>query len=368
MGKITNNGPDWRKWRNIAKMKRFFSLLALFAALTWALPVAGAMGSQMLGGGSSALQVQPTASPAPVSSAAPSPSAQPAASPIPAQDDQIPILNTDTGQVEQIPLEEFVLGSVASEMPITWPDEALKAQAIASRSYALARVALNDGSDPTLQGAAFSASPAQHLGFVKTEQMQQMWGDAYQQNYDRLKSLVDATAGQTLEYEGQTALACYHAISAGHTEASENVWSTALPYLCGVDSVLDLTSPDLTATVTMTSQEVYNALQLAFPGLQLDGDPVNWFGQPQLTAAGYIDTIPVGPSQLAGPDVRQALGLRSACFTVAYADGQFTFTTTGYGHGVGMSQYGAYALALTGQTCDAILATYYPGTTLTAAK
>ncbi len=349
-------------------MKRLFCLLALFAALTWALPVAGAMGSQMLGGGSSALQVQPTASPAPVSSAAPSPSAQPAASPIPAQDDQIPILNTDTGQVEQIPLEEFVLGSVASEMPITWPDEALKAQAIASRSYALARVALNDGSDPTLQGAAFSAGPAQHLGFVKTEQMQQMWGDAYQQNYDRLKSLVDATAGQTLEYEGQTALACYHAISAGHTEASENVWSTALPYLCGVDSVLDLTSPDLTATVTMTSQEVYNALQLAFPGQQLDGDPVNWYGQPQLTTAGYIDTIPVGPSQLAGPDVRQALGLRSACFTVAYADGQFTFTTTGYGHGVGMSQYGAYALALTGQTCDAILATYYPGTTLTTAK
>lgn len=349
-------------------MKRFFSLLALFAALTWALPVAGTMGSRMLGGGTDALEVQPASSPAPAVSASPAPSAQPEASPVPAQGDQIPILNTDTGQVEQIPLEEFVLGSVASEMPITWPDEALKAQAIASRSYALARVALNDGSDPTLQGAAFSASPAQHLGFVKPEQMQQMWADAYQQNYDRLKSLVEATAGQVLQYEGQPALACYHAISNGHTEASENVWSTALPYLCGVDSVLDLTSPDLTATVTMTSQEVYNALQLAFPGLQLEGDPVDWFGQPQLTAAGYVDTIPVGPSQLAGPDVRAALGLRSACFTVAYADGQFTFTTTGYGHGVGMSQYGAYALALTGQTCDAILATYYPGTTLTTPK
>ena len=349
-------------------MKRFFSLLALFAALTWTLPVAGAMGSQLLASPSPTLEVQPAASPDPAAQATPAPSAQPEASPIPVEGDLVPILNTDTGQVEQVPLEEFVLGSVASEMPYNWPDEALKAQAIASRSYALARVALNDGSDPTLQGAAFSASPAQHLGFVKTEQMQQMWGDAFQQNYDRLKGLVEATAGQVLEYEGQTALACYHAISAGHTEASENVWSTPLPYLCGVDSVLDLTSPDLTATVTMTSQEVYNSLLLAFPGLQLEGDPVNWFGQPQLTAAGYIDTIPVGPSQLAGTDVRQALGLRSACFTVAYADGQFTFTTTGYGHGVGMSQYGAYALALTGQTYDAILATYYPGTTLTTPK
>ena len=150
-------------------MKRFFSLLALFAALTWTLPVAGAMGSQLLASPSPTLEVQPAASPDPAAQATPAPSAQPEASPIPVEGDLVPILNTDTGQVEQVPLEEFVLGSVASEMPYNWPDEALKAQAIASRSYALARVALNDGSDPTLQGAAFSASPAQHLGFVKTE-------------------------------------------------------------------------------------------------------------------------------------------------------------------------------------------------------
>lgn len=353
-------------------MKRFFSVVVLFAALTWVLPLAGLACGKLLQkdtptvntpAGSGVLNLGGQATPAP--SATPQPSAAP--QPVQTGDGQVlGILNEETHQIETVPLEEFVLGSVASEMPITWPDEALKAQAVASRSYALARVALADPNDPTLKGAAFSANPAQHLGYVKEEQMKAMWGDSYADNYARLKTLVESTAGQTLSYNGETALACYHAISAGHTEASENVWSTALPYLAGVESPLDLTSPDLTATVTMTSQEVYNSLQAAFAGIELAGDPSGWFGQPLLTEAGYIKSIPVGGAQLEGPDVRGALGLRSACFTVQYADGTFTFTTKGYGHGVGLSQYGAYALALTGQKYDAILAAYYPGAALAA--
>lgn len=333
-------------------MKRILGIAAFFAVCSLLLPFVGVwIGQLWQTDGSSPYSGSPTltASPAPTA---------------PASSQSIPVFITDSQTVEQVPLEEFVLGSVASEMPITWPDEALKAQAIASRSYALARVKLNDGSDESLQGAAFSASPKQHLGFVRTEQMQQMWGSEYEQNYARLKSLVESTAGMVLQYNGDTALACYHAISAGHTEASENVWATALPYLAGVDSSLDMTSPDYEVSTEMTSQEVYYALQMAFPDLELDGDPVDWFGEPLLTDAGYIETLPVGSAFLKGTDVRTALGLRSACFTVTYADGVFTFTTKGYGHGVGMSQYGAYTLALTGKTYDAILAAYYPSTSI----
>ena len=339
-------------------MKRFFTVIALFAILTLLLPFIGLWVGKLWDSPSKKDTppsiTQPLSSPIPPSQT----------DPLPISGDSLPIFNLDTKTVEQVPLEEFVLGSVASEMPITWPNEALKAQAIASRSYALARAALNDGSDTSLQGAAFSANPKQHLGFVRVEQMKDMWGADFDTNYARLKMLVESTAGTTLQYNGQTALTCYHAISAGHTEASENVWSSALPYLAGIDSPLDLTSPDFTVSTQMSSQEVYYALQMAFPDLQLVGDPVTWFGNPVLTPAGYIQSIPVGTAQLKGVDVRAALNLRSACFTVNYTDGMFTFTTKGYGHGVGMSQYGAYTMALTGKTYDAILATYYPQTTL----
>ncbi len=345
-------------------MKHFFSVIALFATLTLVLPFVGLWVGNLRGG-----SAQTPPSPPPAQSAAPSPApSAPPASPLPFSGDILSIFNTETKTVEQVPLEEFVLGSVASEMPITWPDEALKAQAVASRSYALARAKLNDGSDPALQGAAFSANPKQHLGFVRTEQMKQMWGADFDKNYARLKALVESTAGTTLQYNGQTALACYHAISAGHTEASKNVWTTALPYLEGIDSPLDLTSPDYTVSTEMSSQDVYYALQIAFPDLQLVGDPSTWFGTPVLTPAGYIQSIPVGTTQMKGTDVRAALNLRSACFTVSYSDGMFTFTTKGYGHGVGMSQYGAYTMALTGKTYDGILAAYYPQTTLNTAK
>ncbi len=343
-------------------MKRFFTVIALFAILTLLLPLIGLWVGNLWDSPSQkdnhSSITQPLSSPTPATPA----------SPLPTSGDLLSIFNADTKTVEQVPLEEFVLGSVASEMPITWPDEALKAQSVASRSYALARAALNNGSDPTLQGAAFSANPKQHLGFVRIEQMKEMWGADFDKNYARLKMLVDSTTGTTLQYNGQTALTCYHAISAGHTEASENVWSTALPYLSGIDSPLDLTSPDFTVSTEMSSQDAYYSLQMAFPDLQLVGDPATWFGNPVLTPAGYIQSIPVGTAQLKGVDVRAALNLRSACFTVSYADGMFTFTTKGYGHGVGMSQYGAYTMALTGKTYDAILATYYPETTLAAAK
>lgn len=338
-------------------MKRFLSIVSLFCLLTLVVPLIGVwLGRQWNSTATSATETSASSTPL---SASPSPSTNPASG------QMLSILNLDTNTVEQVPLEEFVLGSVASEMPITWPDEALKAQAVASRSYALARAALNDNSDPSLQGAAFSASPNQHLGFVRTEQMQEMWGNDFDKNYARLKSLVESTARTTLQYNGATALTCYHAISAGHTESSENVWSSALPYLAGVDSTLDMTSPDYTVETQISSNDVSKALQTAFPDIQLSGDPSTWFGQPAFTAAGYVQTMPVGNLSLKGTDIRAALGLRSACFTVSYADNSFTFTTKGYGHGVGMSQYGAYTMALTGQSYDAILSTYYPQATLT---
>ncbi len=343
-------------------MKRLFSVIVMFALLTAALPVAVAAAGRLWQPASKTTAGAPSEGvPETIDPFLPIPSPQ--SSPAP-EEQTLKVLDTTSGQVVEIGLEEFVLGSVASEMPYTWPDEALKAQAVASRSYALARAALNDGSSPDLQGADFSADPAQHLGYVRQQEMQQMWGAEYETIYSRLHDLVAQTAGQTLQYEGKPALACYHAISNGHTEASENVWTAALPYLSGVDSALDASSPDYQVTTSMTENEVKKALMAAFPEIDPTGDPAQWFTAPIYTKAGYLDKITVCGVETDGGVLRSALGLRSSCFSASYAAGSFTFVTRGYGHGVGLSQYGAYALALTGQTYEGILASYYPGTVL----
>ena len=236
---------------------------------------------------------------------------------------------------------------------------------MAAHSYALAVKAQCDGSDPTLKGAYFKADPVRRLGFVTDEVMQSLWGEDYEENKARLESVVAPVLDKVLLYDGQPALTCYHAISNGMTESSENVWGSALPYLVSVDSSLDLQSPDYEQTITMTAQEVSEYLSSSFAGLDLSGDPSQWFTQLELSPAGYVKNVHIGQVVCKGPDVRNALALRSAAFTITYTEDKvFSITTHGYGHGVGMSQYGASAMALNGKTYAEILSYYYPGTEL----
>ena len=265
--------------------------------------------------------------------------------------------------VNVVDIEDYVKGVITYEMSADWPLEALKAQAIASHSYALYQ---RDHADADkLSGAWFSADPARRQGYMTREVLESYWGSAFEENWARLESLFTPILHQVLTYEGAPAAACYHAISNGQTEASENVWNEALPYLSGVDSTLDLTAEGYEQTVTYTTQQMYDAIVLAVPGAQPEqGKPESWFGEASTTAAGYVDTIECAGVFIRGTDLRTALGLRSACFSIEYSDGVFAVTTRGYGHGVGMSQYGASAMALTGKSCAEILAHYYPGTAL----
>ncbi len=278
------------------------------------------------------------------------------------------ILNERTGEVEEVSVRDFVRGAVAAEMPITYPDEALRAQAVASHSYALAVRAQADPNDASLKGAYFSANPDQRLGYITTPVMRAMWGEAYEANAARLDAIVDSVLGEVLLYDGAPALACYHAISNGATEAAEAVWGGAVPYLVSVDSTLDLTSPDYEQSFTITKQELAQQLTEAFPGLAFAGDAAVWVGETTRTAAGYVDTVTIAGTALRGPAVRKALALRSGDFTIEWTQEHvFQITTRGYGHGVGLSQYGANALALTGKTHAEILAHYYPGAVIGSA-
>ena len=258
-----------------------------------------------------------------------------------------------------VPRRDYLIGAVAAEMPITWPDEALKAQAIAAHSYAL--YCRDHAQDPA--AGWLTADPARRQGYLTDAVLRSYWGTAYEANYARLSALVDSVLTQVLYYENAPAGTSYFAISDGQTEASENVWGTAVPYLIPVDSSTDQNADNYIYTVSFSAAQ----LQQLLTGLGLTPDlsaPEGWFGEAALTPSGYVASLPVCGQTVTGPALRKALGLRSACFTVQYQNGSFFFTTRGYGHGVGMSQWGARALAEQGQTASQILAHYFPGTQL----
>ena len=269
------------------------------------------------------------------------------------------LADQSAGAVVSVPRREYLIGAVAAEMPISWPDEALKAQAIAAHSYAL--YCRDHAAEPA--SGWLSVDPVRRQGYLTDAVLRSYWGTAYEENYARLSALVDSVLTDVLYYGSAPAGASYFAISNGMTEASENVWGTALPYLVAVDSSTDLNADNYLYTVQFTAEQ----MQQALAGLSLLPDPAapaSWFGEAALTPSGYVASLPVCGQSVTGPALRKALGLRSACFTVQYQEGSFLLTTKGYGHGVGLSQWGAKALAEQGQSAEEILAHYFPGTEL----
>lgn len=251
---------------------------------------------------------------------------------------------------ENTELEEYVQGVVSAEMPALFPMEALKAQAVSARTYQVRKME-EAGSDAVLYdvGQAYADTAAQ----------KEKWGEHYQEYAARVSQAVEETAGEIMVYEGEPILAVFHAQSAGKTENSENVWVQEIPYLRSVDSSGDLSAPDNTVTETLSAKTVWEKLStlgdLGVSAAELD------FSGIQRSEAGYIQQIQAGNLTLTGLEVRTALGLRSADFTVRRQGDDFVFTTKGYGHGAGMSQYGAKALAEEGMDYHEILSHYYTG-------
>ena len=192
-----------------------------------------------------------------------------------------------------------------------------------AHSYALAVKAQADPDNEALKGAHFSANPTQRLGYITdTVGCAPCGAQDYEANRTRLYTVVDSVLDEILLYDGQPASGATHAISGGKTEAAEAVWGAAVPYLVSVDSPLDLTSPDHEQTITVTKQEVAGGgyRRTAFPDIVLEGDAAGWFGTPQLTAAGYVDSITIGGVPCKGTAVRAALRLRSASFTITWTE------------------------------------------------
>lgn len=266
------------------------------------------------------------------------------------------LLGTD-GTVRELTLDDYLWGVVAAEMPAAFEQEALKAQAAAARTYTLWKM----GRTTAHEEADVCADSACCQAWRSREEMAERWGEEAAEYEAKIAAAVAETDGLVLCWEGELIQAVYHSSSDGRTEDAAAVWGTEIPYLMGVDTPEGEEVPNHQTVVTMTAAEVSAALSGA--GCDLSGDPKTWFQGFVYTENGSVASAQVGGVTLGGSALRSALGLRSARFAVEY-DGGFTFTVTGYGHGVGMSQYGANALAAQGKMWQEITAWYYTGVTV----
>ena len=273
------------------------------------------------------------------------------------------VLDSETGEILEVPVRDYLIGAVGAEMPVSFEPEALKAQAVAAHTYAERQSALS-AQRPELNGADFSDDPNQYQAFYTREELQTLYDTHFLEDYQKISDAVDAVLNEILVYQDEPIIAAFHAMSGGRTESAQNVWGSEIAYLQSVDSHFDENAPQFEQSVSFTPEEVRNLLESARTGLLLGTDTEHWFGEPVCSEAGTVQQIPVGTSIFTGQELRSLFSLRSAVFTVQYQDRNFIFTTKGCGHDVGMSQYGANAMALNGATYREILTYYYPGTAL----
>ena len=230
------------------------------------------------------------------------------------------------GEVETLSMAEYLPGVVAGEMPASFEPDALRAQAAAARSYALARRSAPPAAHPQ---CALCDDPGCCEVYLTVEERRERWGGQYDLWETRIEEAVRDTDGAYLVYDGEPITACFHASSAGYTESGAAVWGGDVPYLVSVSS------PETASDV------------------------------PNFVTTAEFSSVRVGDVSVPGTKMRSIFSLRSANFRLAWTGRSFLFTVSGSGHGAGMSQYGANVMAKNGSTWQEILTHYYPGTSLT---
>ena len=251
-----------------------------------------------------------------------------------------------TNEIIEVPFEDYVVGVVAGEMPASFPEESLKAQAVAARSYVLKKMENNKDKDYDVYDSI------KDQVYLDEEALKKNWGKKYTEYINKLKKAVFDTKGEYLTYNDEIIKAFFFSTSNGKTENCEEVFQETLPYLKSVDSKWDSISPVYNDTKTISLNDFYNKL-----GLKYDSNlKINI---KSYTKSGAVKIVEINGKEFKSTDVRYKLGLRSTYFTIEKVNENVKITTKGNGHGVGMSQYGAYAMANEGYTYDQILKYYY---------
>lgn len=273
--------------------------------------------------------------------------------------EKIKLLHTKTQDIEEIPIDEYLLGVVSAEMPASYEIEALKAQAVVARTYTVYKIK----NDSKHDGADICDDSKCCQAWISKEDRLARWEEDKKEEYwEKIKKAVYETQGKVITYDGEVIDAFFHSNSGGKTENVSAVWGgTDLPYLQSVETAGESQYSQYSSEVSFLKEEFENKIKQVHPDFQIDYNAEDCIKVIEYTQGNRVKTIKIGNLNLSGVEVRTLLGLKSANFEVTIEDTSIKFTVKGYGHGVGMSQTGANTLAQEGKLYDEIIKHFYSG-------
>ncbi|WP_026672825.1 stage II sporulation protein D [Alkalihalobacterium bogoriense] len=281
---------------------------------------------------------------------------------VPTNNISVAVFRSKQDTIEEIGLEDYVVGVVASEMGPNFELEALKAQAIAARTYIVRHMLNPNGKDDRkLPDGATVNDTEMYQVYHSPEELKAKWSD-YEANMNKIRQAVYATQGEVLTFEGEPIEALFFSTSNGFTENSEDYWTGEIPYLRSVESPWDKESPRYEGQTQMTVAELETKLGVTLPAGDEIGEIVS------RTKGNRVSKVIINNKEFTGRDIRELLGLDSSDFQWHRNGNTITFVTRGWGHGVGMSQYGAEGMAKEGKTYKDIIEHYYNGVSLTTVE
>lgn len=270
--------------------------------------------------------------------------------------DTITVFRTAINDSSEMEFFEYVCGSVAAEMPLSYHEEALKAQAIACYTNAL-RLKNSSEEDATYH---ISDDSSVHQGYLSEEQRKEKWGEDFEKYESKLHSVVKSVENIAIYYEDVPCIAAFHAICSGRTESAENIWGEKVPYLVSVKSSGDNLSPQYSSVVIFEKTD-FIEIAKELTESKKTGSLKNIISIKEKSKAGTVIKATLNKKEFTGDEIRKAFSLKSPVFTVKCTEKTVTFNVVGYGHGIGMSQYGADFMARQGSTYEEILRHYYKG-------
>ncbi|NLS45694.1 MAG: stage II sporulation protein D [Firmicutes bacterium] len=295
-------------------------------------------------------------------------------------DHTVKVFVVSLNQILDMPLEEYIEGVVAAEMPASFGIEALKAQAVAARTFALKRMPVSGGSGCGNHPGADICTDHRHCqAWISQDELRERIGNVNYRRYSqKIRDAVESTRGLVMTYEGNLIEACYHSASGGATDNAEEVWPGAVPYLRGVSTEFEAKEPDFREENSFTMDDLEKKLGVVVRKktssvYTVAGKSVQVISEGRMdkpieileaSKAGRVNRIRIGDKIFSGYDLRTLLGLSSTKMTYRVAGDKVYITTTGRGHGVGMSQYGANVMASAGKNFSEILSHYYLGVSI----
>ena len=270
----------------------------------------------------------------------------------------IKLLHADADKVDEIQLDEYLYGVVSAEMPASFEEEALKAQAVVARTYTIYKIVNNDGKHG--EADICDDSGCCQAWISKEDRLEKWDEDKREENWNKIVDAVNSTQGKIITYEGKPINAFFHSNSGGATEAPIDVWGgSGYPYLQSVATAGEDAYSQYSSEATFSKEEFEEKIKEVHSDFEIDFDEKDCIKVEEYTDGNRVKTVKIGNLELSGVEVRTIFGLRSANFKVTINDNEIKFEVTGYGHGVGMSQTGADSLAKEGQSYEDIIHHYY---------